>query len=165
LTSQGPDLSFDALLSKNGGLPLKTLSARPQDVERHWYVVDAASAPLGRLASRVATILRGKHKPSFTPHVDTGDHVIVVNADHLVLTGQKMQKKVYRQYSGYQSGMRERTAAQQMALDSRELVRDAVKGMLPKTRLGRQMINKLKIYSGTEHPHAAQKPENLTIES
>jgi large subunit ribosomal protein L13 len=144
---------------------LKTFSAKAQEVERQWFVVDAASAPLGRLASRVATILRGKHKPIYTPHVDTGDHVIVINADHLVLTGQKMQKKVYRQYSGFQSGMRERTAARQMALDSRELVRDAIKGMLPKTRLGRQMINKLKIYPGTTHPHTAQKPENLTVES
>ena len=144
---------------------MKTFSAKAQEVERQWFVVDAASAPLGRLASRVATILRGKHKPIYTPHVDTGDHVIVINADHLVLTGQKMQKKVYRQYSGFQSGMRERTAARQMALDSRELVRDAIKGMLPKTRLGRQMINKLKIYPGTTHPHAAQKPEHLTVES
>lgn len=140
-----------------------TYSAKPQDVERRWFVVDAASAPLGRIASRVAGILRGKHKPMFTPHIDTGDHVIIVNAANLVFTGQKMQKKIYRQYSGYQGGMRERTAAQQMALDPTDMVRDAVKGMLPKNRLGRQMLSKLKIYSRVDHPHSAQKPESLEI--
>jgi len=142
---------------------VKTYSAKPEDIERHWYVVDASVAPLGRIATRVATILRGKHKPMYTPHMDTGDHVIVINADQLVLTGQKMTKKVYHQYSGYQGGMRERTAARQLALDSTVMVRDAIQGMLPKNKLGRAMLSKLKVYAGSEHPHAAQKPEALAL--
>jgi large subunit ribosomal protein L13 len=144
-------------------LVVKTYSAKSSDVERKWYVVDAASAPLGRMATQVATLLRGKHKPIYTPHVDTGDHVIVINADQLQLTGLKMDQKVYDRYSGYQSGRYERTAREQLALDSTEMVLSAVRGMLPKTKLGRQMITKLKVYAGSEHPHAAQNPEVFEV--
>lgn len=142
---------------------MKTYSAKPSDVERKWFVVDAATVPLGRMATRVATLLRGKHKPIYTPHIDTGDHVIVINADQLQLTGQKMDQKIYDRYSGYSSGRFERTAREQMKLDSTELVRSAVKGMLPKGKLGRQMFTKLKVYAGSEHPHAPQKPEQLEL--
>ena len=142
---------------------MKTYSAKSSDVERKWFVIDAASAPLGRMATQVATLLRGKHKPMYTPHVDTGDHVIVINADQLQLSGQKMDQKVYDRYSGYTGGRYERTAREQLELDSTEMVRAAVRGMLPKTKLGRQMIAKLKVYSGSEHPHAAQNPEALEL--
>jgi large subunit ribosomal protein L13 len=140
---------------------LKTYSAKPGDIDRRWYVADASTLPLGRLATRVATVLRGKHKPMYTPHMDTGDFVVIVNAEKLVLTGLKMEKKLYQRYSGYIGGQRDRTAAEQMAVDPREMVRRAVWGMLPKGRLGRQLIQKLKIYAGSEHPHQAQKPEAL----
>ena len=142
---------------------MKTDSAKSSDVERKWFVIDAASAPLGRMATQVATLLRGKHKPMYTPHVDTGDHVIVINADQLQLSGQKMDQKVYDRYSGYTGGRYERTAREQLELDSTEMVRAAVRGMLPKTKLGRQMIAKLKVYSGSEHPHAAQNPEAFEL--
>lgn len=142
---------------------MKTYSAKPQDTERAWFVADARDATLGRLASRVATILQGKHKPTYTPHLDVGDHVVVVNADQLRLTGTKALTKVYQRYSGYPSGRRERTAKEQRAIDSTEMVRLAVKGMLPKSRLGHQMIKKLKVYRGAEHPHAAQQPETLSL--
>jgi large subunit ribosomal protein L13 len=115
------------------------------------------------MATQVATLLRGKHKPMYTPHVDTGDHVIVINADQLQLSGQKMDQKVYDRYSGYTGGRYERTAREQLELDSTEMVRAAVRGMLPKTKLGRQMIAKLKVYSGSEHPHAAQNPEAFEL--
>lgn len=144
---------------------MKTYSAKPSDVERKWFVVDAASAPLGRMATRVATMLCGKHKPMYTPHIDTGDHVIVINADQLQLTGLKMDQKIYDRYSGYTGGRYERTAREQMEIDSTEMVRAAVKGMLPKTKLGRQMITKLKVYAGSEHPHTAQNPEPLELSS
>ena len=142
---------------------MKTYSAKASDVERKWYVVDAASAPLGRLATQVATLLRGKHKPIYTPHVDTGDHVIVINADQLQLTGLKLDQKTYDRYSGYQSGRYVRTAREQLEIDSTEMVVAAVRGMLPKNRLGRQMITKLKVYAGSEHPHAPQKPETFEL--
>ena len=142
---------------------MKTYSAKSSDVERKWFVIDAASAPLGRMATQVATLLRGKHKPMYTPHVDTGDHVIVINADQLQLSGQKMDQKVYDRYSGYTGGRYERTAREQLELDSTEMVRAAVRGMLPKTKLGRQMITKLKVYAGSEHPHAAQNPEAFEL--
>jgi large subunit ribosomal protein L13 len=144
-------------------LVVKTYSAKSGDVQRKWYVVDAASAPLGRMATQVATLLRGKHKPMYTPHVDTGDHVIVINADQLQLTGQKMDQKVYDRYTGYTGGRYERTAREQLELDSTEMVRSAVRGMLPKTKLGRQMITKLKVYAGSEHPHSAQNPEVFEV--
>ncbi|HEX9640814.1 MAG TPA: 50S ribosomal protein L13 [Candidatus Krumholzibacteria bacterium] len=140
---------------------MKTYSAKPGDIDRRWYVADASTEPLGRLATRVATVLRGKHKPMFTPHMDVGDFVVVVNAEKLVLTGQKMDKKEYQNYSGYSGGRSTRTAAEQLAVDPREMVRRAVWGMLPKGRLGRQLIQKLKIYAGSEHPHRAQKPQAL----
>ena len=142
---------------------MKTYSAKSSDVQRKWYVVDAASAPLGRMATQVATLLRGKHKPMYTPHVDTGDHVIVINSDQLQLTGQKMDQKVYDRYTGYTGGRYERTAREQLELDSTEMVRSAVRGMLPKTKLGRQMITKLKVYAGSEHPHSAQNPEVFEV--
>jgi large subunit ribosomal protein L13 len=144
-------------------LVVKTYSAKSSDVQRKWFVVDAASAPLGRMATQVATLLRGKHKPMYTPHVDTGDHVIVINADQLQLTGQKMDQKVYDRYTGYTGGRYERTAREQLELDSTEMVLSAVRGMLPKTKLGRQMITKLKVYTGSEHPHAAQNPEVFEV--
>lgn len=142
---------------------MKTYSAKSSDVQRKWFVVDAASAPLGRMATQVATLLRGKHKPMYTPHVDTGDHVIVINADQLQLTGQKMDQKVYDRYTGYTGGRYERTAREQLELDSTEMVLSAVRGMLPKTKLGRQMITKLKVYTGSEHPHSAQNPEVFEV--
>ena len=142
---------------------MKTYSAKSSDVQRKWFVVDAASAPLGRMATQVATLLRGKHKPMYTPHVDTGDHVIVINADRLQLTGQKMDQKVYDRYTGYTGGRYERTAREQLELDSTEMVLSAVRGMLPKTKLGRQMITKLKVYTGSEHPHSAQNPEVFEV--
>jgi large subunit ribosomal protein L13 len=141
----------------------KTYSATPDDIERDWHVVDATNLPVGRLASRIAHVLRGKHKPMYTPHVDTGDHVIVVNCDDLVLTGRKMDGKTYHSYSGYHSGHRELTARQRVETDSASVVHDAVRGMLPKNRLGKQMLTKLKVYAGSEHPHAAQRPEELPV--
>lgn len=132
-------------------------------IERKWYVVDATGHTLGRLSSEIAAILRGKNKPTFTPHIDTGDYVIVVNADKIKVTGKKMDQKIYYNHSDYPGGMRETTLAQMMAKDSAEVIRLAVKGMLPKGPLGRDMITKLHVYAGAEHPHAAQKPEALQI--
>lgn len=140
-----------------------TVSAKPEEIERRWYIVDAASAPLGRMATNVANVLRGKNKPIFTPHVDCGDHVIVINAESLQLTGKKMDLKLYDTYSGFPSGRHVRNARVQMGIDPTEIVIHAVKGMLPKNKLGRQMIKKLKVYAGSEHPHDAQKPEALEL--
>lgn len=142
---------------------MKTFSAKTEEQVREWYVVDASAAPLGRLATRIATVLRGKHKPIYTPHVDTGDHVVVVNSDNLYMTGAKMEDKVYDRYSGYHGGRSVRTANEQMAIDSTAMVVHAVRGMLPKNRLGRQMLSKLKVYAGHDHPHAAQKPVDLNL--
>ena len=143
---------------------MKTYSAKPDHIERQWWVVDAASAPLGRVASRVATLLRGKHKPMYTPHMDTGDHVIIVNCEQLQVTGSKMDQKVYDRYSGYHSGRRETTLRDRMEKnEAADVVRDAVKGMLPKNPLGRSMFSKLKVYAGSEHPHAAQNPQVLDL--
>ncbi len=142
---------------------MKTYSAKPSDVERKWFVVDAASIPLGRMATQVATLLRGKHKPMYTPHIDTGDHVVIINSDQLQLTGQKMDQKIYDRYSGYTGGRYERTAREQLEIDSTEMVKHAVRGMLPKTKLGRQMITKLNVYAGSEHPHTAQNPETFEL--
>ena len=142
---------------------MKTYSAKASDIDRAWWVVDASQAPLGRLASAVASVLRGKNKPIYTPHVDTGDHVVIVNCDHLVLTGRKMDGKTYDRYSGFHSGRREVTARQRIEDDSAAVVYDAVKGMLPKNKLGRQMLAKLKVYAGSEHPHGAQNPQPLDI--
>jgi large subunit ribosomal protein L13 len=141
-----------------------TRSARPHEVERRWYVVDATDQVLGRLATRVAATLRGKHKASFTPHVDTGDFVIVVNAEKVRLTGRKREQKVYYRHSGWPGGLRSTTADKLLAGPHADrVVRHAVRGMLPKNALGRKMLNKLKVYAGPEHKHAAQKPEGMEI--
>jgi large subunit ribosomal protein L13 len=141
-----------------------TQSARAEDVERRWFVVDAQDVVLGRLATRVATVLRGKHKPIFTPHVDTGDFVIVVNADKVKLTGRKREQKTYYRHSGYPGGIKEVTADKLLGGPHADrVVRTAVSGMLPKNSLGRKMLGKLKVYAGPDHPHAAQKPEELSI--
>jgi len=141
-----------------------TRSVRAEDVERRWYVVDAEDLVLGRLASRVASVLRGKHKPSFTPHVDTGDHVIVVNADKVTLTGRKREQKTYYRHSGWTGGLRSITADKLLSsAHSDRVVRNAVRGMLPHNSLGRQMLSKLRVYAGPDHPHASQKPEELSL--
>ena len=142
----------------------RTVSARPQDAARGWVVVDAEDQVLGRLATRIATVLRGKHRPDFTPHVDTGDFVVVVNARKVKLTGNKLDDKRYYHYTGYFGGLRSSTARELMTGDERDterIIRQAVKGMLPKNRLGRAQLKKLKIYVGAEHPHAAQKPASF----
>lgn len=142
---------------------MKTFVAKPNEVKRKWYVVDAEGKPLGRLASEVAKILRGKNKPDYTPHVDTGDHVIVLNAEKVVLTGKKLDQKLYRHYSGYPGGMKEIKYRHFLAKRPEKAVELAVKGMLPKNSLGRAMFRKLKVYQGAEHGHQAQKPEKLEI--
>jgi large subunit ribosomal protein L13 len=142
---------------------MKTFMAKAEEVKRKWYVVDAEGKPLGRLASEVAKILRGKNKPIYTPHVDTGDHVIVLNSEKVVLTGNKLDQKVYRHHSGWPGGMKETKYRQLMDKTPEKAVELAVKGMLPKNSLGRVMFKKLKVYKGTEHEHQAQKPENLEI--
>ena len=133
--------------------------AKPQEVEHKWFVIDAEGKTLGRLASEVASILRGKKKPIYTPHVDTGDYVIVINAELVEVTGKKRQEKIYKRHTGYPGGLREITFEKLQAKNPEEIIRHAVKGMMPNGRLGRQMFKKLKIYAGSEHPHAAQKPE------
>ena len=142
-----------------------TVSTKAGEDERRWFVVDAADVPLGRLASRVATVLKGKHRPEYTPHVDTGDFVIVVNAEKVKLTGRKLDQKQYHHYSGYPGGMKARSYKTWMVDHPEEVVRKAVRGMLPKNRLGRAMLTKIKIYRGAEHPHVAQKPKPHTVES
>lgn len=142
---------------------MKTYMANAQTVERKWYVVDAAGIPLGRVASRVAAILRGKNKPTYTPNVDCGDFVIVLNSDKIVLTGKKMEDKFYRYHTGYIGGLKEIPYKKLMAEKSDVALYEAVRGMLPKNSLGRDMIKKLKIYKGGEHNHAAQKPEELKL--
>ena len=141
----------------------KTKSAKPAEVERTWFVIDAENQIVGRLASQVATILRGKHKPSFTPHVDTGDYVIVVNADKARFSGNKENDKLYYSYSGYPGGLKTRTVKAMRARKPEYLVRHAVKGMLPKGPLGRQMLKKLKVYAAPTHPHEAQQPQVLEL--
>lgn len=138
---------------------MKTYMAKPLEVERKWYVIDASGQTLGRLASEVASILRGKHKPTYTPHVDTGDFVIVINADKIVLTGNKLDQKKYRRHSGYPGGLKEMTYRNLLDRRPEKAIEVAVKGMLPHNRLGRKMFTKLKVYRGSEHPHQAQKPE------
>ena len=143
---------------------MKTYMAHANDVVRKWYVVDAEGIALGRLASKVAAILRGKNKPTFTPNVDTGDFVIVLNTDKVVLTGKKLEDKFYRYHSGYIGGLKEVPYKKLMAEKSDLAVYEAVKGMLPKNSLGRAMLKKLRVYKGAEHNHAAQKPEVLKID-
>lgn len=136
---------------------------KPAEVERKWYVVDAEGKTLGRMASAVAAILRGKNKPTYTPHVDCGDYVIVINAEKVAVTGKKRQEKIYKRHTGYPGGLRELTFEQLMEKHPEEVVRHAVKGMMPNGKLGRKMFKKLKVYAGPEHDHAAQKPEVLDI--
>ena len=143
---------------------MKTYMANAQTVERKWYVVDAAGLTLGRLATRVASVLRGKNKPTYTPNVDCGDFVIVINTDKVVLTGKKLEDKFYRYHTGYIGGLKEISYKKMMAEKSDLAVYEAVKGMLPKNSLGRQMLKKLKVYKGAEHNHAAQKPEELKVD-
>ena len=138
---------------------MKSYMAKANEVERKWYVIDAEGKVLGRLASEIASVLRGKRKPIFTPHVDCGDFVIVINADKVVLTGDKLNQKVHAYHTGYPGGRKEVVYAEMMAKRPEKVIELAVKGMLPKSRLGRQMIKKLKVYAGPEHPHAAQSPE------
>lgn len=138
---------------------MKTFMASPSTIERKWYVVDATDKTLGRMATEIAAVLRGKHKPTFTPHIDTGDNVIVINADKIKVTGKKLDQKVYYNHSGYVGGMKEQTLKEKLAKKPEQVVELAVKGMLPKGPLGRQMFKKLFVYAGPEHPHAAQKPE------
>ena len=140
-----------------------TTSAKRSDNPQKWYVIDAKGAVLGRLATQVAQRLRGKHNPHFTPHVDTGDWVIVINADKITLSGRKMEQKVYYRHSGYIGGLKEITAKDLLEKKPEALVRHAVKGMLPKNKLGRQLFKKLKVYAGETHPHEAQQPETLSI--
>ena len=142
---------------------MSTFMANAATVERKWFVVDAEGKTLGRLASEVAKVLRGKHKPTFTPHVDTGDHVIVLNADKVVLTGKKLVQKTYFRHSGYPGGTTFTTAGKMLETRPERVVEMAVKGMLPKNSLGRKMFTKLKVYAGAEHPHSAQMPEVLEI--
>jgi large subunit ribosomal protein L13 len=137
--------------------------AKKEDVSRNWYLVDAENKVLGRLATELAKILRGKNKPTFTPHVDTGDYVIVVNADKVSLTGKKWKDKVYYRHSGYPGGIKSITADNLRTKRPEDLIRLAVKGMLPKNRLGRKLFKKLKVYAGTEHPHQAQQPKQIEI--
>jgi large subunit ribosomal protein L13 len=141
----------------------KSYLAKNEEVERKWYVVDATGMSLGRLASQVAKVLQGKHKPTYTPHVDTGDYVIVINAEKIVLTGKKLTQKKYYRHSGYPGGIKEQTAKEILEKYPERLIEKAVKGMLPNTTLGRHMFKKLKVYSGSNHPHEAQKPEKLEL--
>ncbi|MDI6711526.1 MAG: 50S ribosomal protein L13 [Thermoanaerobacterales bacterium] len=138
---------------------MSTYMAKAEEIERKWYILDAAGKPLGRLATEAAAILRGKHKPTFTPHVDTGDHVIIINAEKCVLTGNKLDKKMYYRHSGYPGGLKTMTYREFMARKPEEAIRKAVVGMLPHNRLGARMARKLKVYRGAEHPHEAQRPE------
>jgi large subunit ribosomal protein L13 len=144
---------------------MKTYSAKPGEITREWYLVDAEGKTLGRLATQIADTLRGKRKPQFTPHVDTGDFVIVVNAEKIQVTGNKLDQKRYYRHSGYPGGLRSRTLREQLERRPTEVLRVAVKGMLPKNRLARQQITKLKIYAGPEHPHEAQNPKSLELDS
>jgi len=144
---------------------VKTYVATPADRERSWVLVDASGRTLGRLATQIADILRGKRKPEYTPHVDVGDFVVVVNAEKIVVTGNKREAKRYYRHSGYPGGLRSRTLGDQLERRPEEVIRRAVRGMLPRNRLARKQLTKLKVYAGPDHPHAAQKPEPLEIET
>jgi large subunit ribosomal protein L13 len=143
---------------------MKTYSAKPGEIAREWYLVDAEGQTLGRLATTIADTLRGKRKPQFTPHVDTGDFVVVVNAEKIQVTGNKLDQKRYYRHSGYPGGIRSRSLREQLERRPAEVIRVAVRGMLPKNRLARQQLTKLKVYAGPEHPHASQNPKPLTLE-
>ena len=143
---------------------MKTYVATPTDRDRQWLVVDATGQTLGRLATQIADALRGKRKPTYTPHIDTGDFVIVVNAEKIAVTGDKRAKKLYHRHSGYPGGLRTRTLDQMLSLRPEEVIRLAVKGMMPRNRLARKQLTKLKVYAGPDHPHAAQQPQPMEIE-
>ena len=140
---------------------MKTYSAKPKELEEHWYLVDAEGQTLGSLATRIADTLRGKRKPAYTPHIDTGDFVVVVNAEKIAVTGKKREDKIYYRHSGYPGGLRERTLVEELERRPTEVLRKAVKGMLPRNRLARRQLTKLKVYAGPEHPHEAQNPRPL----
>jgi len=142
---------------------VSTYTPKASELDRSWHVVDADGLVLGRLATEVANILRGKHKPTFTPHLDTGDHVIIVNAEKVVLTGGKADRKLVHRHSGYPGGLKTETYAEKMARKPEQALMDTIRGMLPKSRLGRAQISKLKVYAGPAHPHAAQNPQPLEI--
>ncbi|MBO4316677.1 MAG: 50S ribosomal protein L13 [Mailhella sp.] len=142
---------------------MKTFSPTPDTIDRKWYVVDAEDQVLGRLASEIAQRLRGKHKPEYAPNVDNGDFIVVVNCEKIRVTGKKLEKKIYYRHSGYVGGLKQETLAEKLAKKPQDVLMAAVRGMLPKNRLGRAMLTKLKVYAGPEHPHAAQKPEQLTF--
>jgi large subunit ribosomal protein L13 len=142
---------------------MKTYVATPADRQRTWYVVDAEGQTLGRLATRIADALRGKRKPEYTPHVDTGDFVVVINAEKIHVTGKKLEQKRYWRHSGYPGGIKSRTLAEMLDRRPEEVIRKAVKGMLPRNRLARRQLTKLKVYAGPDHPHAAQKPQPMEI--
>jgi large subunit ribosomal protein L13 len=157
------------MLDRRAGLParfftMKTYVATPADRQRNWYVVDAEGQTLGRLATRVADALRGKRKPEYTPHVDTGDFVVIVNAEKIHVTGNKLEQKRYWRHSGYPGGIKSRTLGEMLERRPEEVIRKAVKGMLPRNRLARRQLTKLKVYAGPDHPHAAQKPQPMEIE-
>jgi large subunit ribosomal protein L13 len=141
----------------------RTYVTKPEDVERDWYIVDASGQTLGRLASEVAQVIRGKHKPIYSPSIDVGDYVIVVNAEKIHVTGRKLDQKMYYRHSGYPGGIKEMTLGRMLEEHPTRVIELAVKGMLPKTRLGRKMIKKLKVYAGPEHPHQAQQPEAMEL--
>ncbi|QYJ15280.1 50S ribosomal protein L13 [Rubrobacter xylanophilus DSM 9941] len=142
---------------------MKSYMARPKEVERKWYVIDAEGKTLGRLAAEISRLLRGKNKPQYTPHVDVGDFVVVVNAEKVEVSGRKAEQKVYRWHTGYPGGLRERSYRQMLQKKPEEILRQAVRGMMPKTRLARRQLRKLKIYAGPEHPHAGQTPEPYEV--
>ncbi len=142
---------------------MKSYMARPRAVERRWYLIDAEGQTLGRLATEIARLLRGKNKPQYTPHVDTGDFVVVVNAEKVVVTGKKAEQKVYYRHTGYPGGLKETSYEVMLQRKPTEILRKAVRGMMPKTRLGRQQLRKLKIYAGPEHPHEAQNPQPYEV--
>ena len=144
---------------------MKTFVAKPSDRQRDWYVVDASGKTLGRLATQIADVLRGKRKPTYTPHIDTGDFVIVVNAEKIAVTGNKLADKKYHRHSGYPGGLRTRTLGQMLTLRPEEVIRLAVKGMMPRNRLARKQLTKLKVYAGPAHPHAAQRPGEMELRS
>ncbi len=140
-------------------MKIKTYTPKPEDIQREWFVIDAKDQTLGRLATQVAVLLRGKHKPIYSPHMDVGDYVIVINADKIRVTGRKLDQKIYYRHSGYPGGLRQRTLREQLQRFPERVIETAVRGMLPKNRLGRKMFKKLKVYAGEKHPHEAQKPK------